>query len=104
MNYEGRLKLENYIVFEKIRQDRNGGGLALGCIKDLNPVWVREGEGDIETLSVEISVKTMKIRCCVAYGFQENENVEKKNIFWNYLDEEVQNAKNARCGIIIQMD
>ena len=104
MKYEGRLKLENYIVFEKNRQDRNGGGLALGCIKDLNPVWVREGEGDIEALSVEISVKNMKIRCCVAYGFQENENIDKKNNFWKYLDEEVINAKNDGAGLIIQMD
>ena len=104
MKYEGRLKLENYIVFERIRKDRSGGGLALGCIKDLNPVWVREGEGDIEALSVEISVKNMKIRCCVAYGFQENENIEKKNNFWKYLDEEVLNAKSAGSGLIIQMD
>ena len=104
MKYEGRLKLKNYVVFEKIRQDKNGGGIALGCIKDLNPVWVREGEGDIEALSVEISVKNMKIRCCVAYGFQENENIEKKNNFWKYLDEEVLNAKSAGSGLIIQMD
>ena len=68
----GRIKLENYLIFERIRQNRNGGGVALGCIRDLNPVWVREGEGDVEALSVEISVKSMKIRCCVAYGFQEN--------------------------------
>ena len=104
VKYEGRLRLENYIVFEKIRQDRNGGGLAIGCIKDLNPIWVREGEGDIEALSVEISVKNLKIRCCVAYGFQENENIEKKNNFWKYLDEEALIAKNAGSGLIIQMD
>ena len=98
------MRLENYIVYEKIRQDRNGGGLALGCIQDLNPVWVREGEGDIEALSVEISVKNMKIRCSVAYGFQENEIIEKKNNFWKYLDEEVLNAKYNGSGLIIQMD
>ena len=53
----------------------------MGCIKDLNPIWVREGEGDLEALSVEISVRNMKIRCCVAYGYQENENIEKKEQF-----------------------
>ena len=100
----GRIKLENYLIFERIRQNRNGGGVALGCIRDLNPVWVREGEGDVEALSVEISVKSMKIRCCVAYGFQENETIEKKNEFWKYLDEEVINAKNSGSGLIIQMD
>ena len=39
----GRLKLENYIIFELIRQTRAGGGLALGCAKELQPVWLREG-------------------------------------------------------------
>ena len=40
----------------------------------------------------------------MAYGFQENENIEKKNNFWKYLDEEVLFAKNAGSGLIIQMD
>ena len=100
----GRIRLENYLIFEKIRQNRSGGGIALGCIKDLNPVLVREGEGDIETLSVEITVKNMKIRCCVGYGFQENDILEKKMNFWKYLDEEVVNAKQSGSGLIIQMD
>ena len=102
--HTGRMRLDDYVIFERIRQNRNGGGIALGCIRDLNPVWVREGDGDIEALSVEITVKNMKIRCCVAYGFQENENIEKKNNFWKYLDEEVMNAKNSGAGLIIQMD
>ena len=92
MKYEGKIRIENYLIFEKVRQKRSGRGIALGCIKDLNPIWVREGEGDLEALSVEISVRNMKIRCCVAYGYQENENIEKKNSFWKYLDEEVINA------------
>ena len=28
-------------------------------------------------LSVEITLKNMKIRCCTAYGCQENEKVER---------------------------
>ena len=48
----GKLKLENYIVFELIRQDREGGGLAIGCAKDLQPVWVREGNDYVEALSI----------------------------------------------------
>ena len=75
MKFEGKIRIENYMIFEKVRQNRSGGGIALGCIKDVNPIWVREGEGDLETLSVEISIKNMKIRCCVAYGYQENEKI-----------------------------
>ena len=40
----------------------------------------------------------------MGYGFQENENIEKKNNFWRYLDEEAIYAKNAGSGLIIQMD
>ena len=72
----GKLKLQNYIIYEFVRQNRDGGGgLALGCDKDLNPAWVREGDDQVEAISVEICLKNMKIRCCNAYGCQENENV-----------------------------
>ena len=49
----GRLKLDNYIIFELIRQTRDGGGLALGCAKELQPVWLREGNNSVETMSVK---------------------------------------------------
>ena len=60
---EGKIKLDsNYTVFERVRKSKDGGGgVALGCDKQLHPVWVREGEEDVEALSVEISVKDMKV-------------------------------------------
>ena len=101
----GRLKLDNYIIFEKVRKNRiNGGGIAIGCVRDLNPMWVREGEDDVEALSVDIFVRQMKIRCCVAYGFKEGDAYEKKEAFWNYLDAEVMEAENAGAGLVIQFD
>ena len=78
---EGKLKIDsNYTVFEMVRKSKDGGGgLALGCDKMLYPVWVRDGEDDnVEALSVEISVKNMTIRCCVAYGCQESEIIERE--------------------------
>ena len=64
----GRLKLDGYLIFEKVRKSKvNGGGLAIGCVRELNPVWVREGEDEVETLSVDIFVRNMKIRCCVQH-------------------------------------
>ena len=101
----GKLKLENYIIYEFVRQNGDGGGgLALGCDKDLNPAWVREGNDQVEAISVEICLKNMKIRCCNAYGFQENEYVDKKDAFWTYLDEEVQEAENAGSGFLLHFD
>ena len=68
----GKFKLDNYEIFELVRESRDGGGgLALGCLKELRPAWVREGDDQVEALSVDIYVKSMKIRCCVAYGCQE---------------------------------
>ena len=46
----------------------------------------------------------MKIRCCVAYGFQENAIVEKKTVFWDYLDEEVVRASKSGAGLVLHFD
>ena len=100
----GKLKFENYIVFELVRQNKEGGGLAIGCCKELQPVWVREGNDYVEALSVEIIVQNMSIRCCVAYGCQENENVDRKERFWKYLDEDVFQANMSGSGFILQFD
>ena len=76
---QGRIKLNEYIIFEKLRSTRkNGGGLAIGCKPELSPIWVREGDDDIETLSIDNFVKNIKIRCCTGYGFQENKKKTKQ--------------------------
>ena len=101
----GKLKLDDYVIFEKVRNSRDGGGLAFGCIPELTPVWVREGEDDnVEALSVNIFVKKFKIRCCVAYGCQETDTSDRKEAFWNYMDEEVNEASITESGLILQLD
>ena len=104
MKTMGKIQLKNYVIFEKLRNNNeNGGGLALGCISELKPVWVRESQEPIEALSIDVFVKNLKIRCCVSYGCQENDNIIKKEQFWEYLDNEVIEAKKAGSGLIIQM-
>ena len=101
----GKIKLENYVIFELVRESRDGGGgLALGCVTDLNPVWMREGDDLVEALSISISIKSMSIRCCVAYGCQENDSSERKEAFWRYLDEDVLQASSSGSGFILQFD
>ena len=101
----GKLKLgNNFIIYELVRQSKSGGGLALGCQKDLQPFWVREGNDLIEALSVEIFFKNMSIRCCVAYGPQENDSIEKKEAFWNYLDTDVLEASKTGSGFVLHCD
>ena len=66
---------------------------------------MRNGEeNDVGALSVEITVKNMRIRCCAAYGCQESDLLDKKEKFWNYLDEEVSLADQNGAGFILQFD
>ena len=58
----------------------------------------------MEALSVEIHLKHLTIRCCVAYGCQENDQVDKKEAFWTYLDEEVQFADQSEAGFLLHFD
>ena len=78
--------------------------MALGCDKDLHPVWLREEEENVDALSVEISVREMKIRCCVAYGPQETDLIDRKNAFWSYMDEEVTQASRSGSGLVLHFD
>ena len=101
----GKLKFENYVVFESVRGNGvAGGGLALGCLTDLNPAWVRDGGDAVEAISVDIFLRSMKIRCCAAYGPQENDAIANKEAFWQYLDEDVSAAKSGGAGYILHCD
>ena len=101
---EGKLKLDNFEIFESVRESRDGGGLVLGCLRELDPVLVSKGDEEVEAMSVDISVKKMRIRCCVAYGCQENSLLEKKVKFWNFIEEEVTTSWNQGSGFILQFD
>ena len=106
MKYEGQINLgDEYIVYELLRKNgKGGGGLAIGCLKDLNPCWVKEGTENVEVMSIDIYLKNMRIRCTAAYGPQECDEIEKKEAFWNHLDREVDEAKKSGSGFILQFD
>ena len=78
------IKCENisdFQVFYLSRQKSQGGGLALGVIKDLESTLIREGDDDTEAIAVQVVVGKLPIRCVLAYGAQENDVLEKKNKF-----------------------
>ena len=104
--------LENYQVYE-LKRDRSteeggkgahGGGLAVGALHDLKPVLIRQGDDDVECMSIEVSTISTRIRCVTGYGPQESDCVSRKEKFWDFLDKEVQSAKHDRTGIIIEID
>ena len=95
---------EKYVIFELIRKEKSGGGLALGVAKELNPTWLGEGDDQVEVLSVQINAKDFPIRCVGGYSPQENDPVERKSKFWARLDSEVYEAEKPETGFILQMD
>ena len=111
-NKVAKLKLENFVIYERVRPleitdnglGPGGGGVAIAAIKELNPVLTREGEGDTETITIDIHPKNMVISCTSAYGPQKKHSKENKIAFWKYLDEEVDKADKTGKGFIIQGD
>ena len=45
---------------------------------ELNPVWVGDGDDEVEFLSIVISIQDINIRCVIAYGPQESDSTERK--------------------------
>ena len=100
----GFLKIDGYDIFEKVRKDKGGGGIAIGVRPSLEPTWVNEGYKATETLSVVINVEKRKIRMCVGYGPQNVASDEVKNKFWEYLSNDVSEAKANNEEYFLEMD
>ena len=53
------LKMDDldFIVYEKVRNTKIGGGVAIAAKKDLNPVLISEGDDDVEAITIDIHPK-----------------------------------------------
>ena len=107
MKMSGKIKFqgsEGYQIYELTRNDRSGGGLAIGVSKKVQSVWVRQGEGEVETLTVMVNVSGLSVRVTNGYGPQEYDSKEKKENFWQYLQDEVNFCNNEGIGCIFALD
>ena len=105
MRLPGRIKLKGFEFFERPREEFDGGGGVAVIVKeDLNPVWVGEGEGQVEAISVNIKTKNKSIRVCSAYGPQNKEEADLKEKFWEYLDKDAKSADKSGSSYYLQMD
>ena len=86
------------------RQNLQGGGLALGVVKELESTLIREGNDETEAISVNIVMGEATVRTILAYGPQENALKEKKDKFWEFIEEEVNQAELEGHGVLLQMD
>ena len=96
-------KLENYQIFEKVRPGF-GGGLLTAINKSLDPVLIQSVNEDIEMLVVQCNIGKENVRVINAYGPQEDDAFNKKILFWQTLEQEINAAKNANCLTLIEMD
>ena len=95
---------KKFIIYELNRKDKGGGGLCIGVLKDLHPVWVAQGDSEVEVLSVEIWGDDFPVRIVTAYGPQLYDNVEKKQKFWSFIEREANSAFEHGARFILQMD
>ena len=96
--------LSNYQVYYLTRQESQGGGLAVGVAKEIESTLIREGDDNTELLSVQIMVGDMPIRVITGYGPQENANLNIKEKFWEYLEDEINQAQIDNHGLLVQID
>ena len=104
---EGRFNSEvfkKYKIWELVRKEKSGGGLVIGALIDVDPVFISEGDDEVEIIVIQIIVDGLPIRCICAYGPQEYEKVDKKEKFWARLSHEVQESLMNDNATIVQMD
>ena len=100
---KNKIKHPNYVTFEYLRENNNGGGLLTAVHKSLNPVSV-SNDTEEEVLVVEATIATKKIRLINAYGPQEDEKDNIREDFFNRIDQEVKSSKIAGAMVCIEMD
>ena len=89
---KGTFKLENYCVFEKVRENKEGGGLMTVIHENLEPVLIptkNSSKNSLDVLVVEAKVINCKIRFINSYGVQENCIAEERAEFYSILEAEI---------------
>ena len=114
----GKIKLDNFIIFEKHRNLGGGGGLLTAIHANLNPILFEDEDGDSDFLTVDIGYRDVMIRTINCYGPQENPRKKKTEVieenevednnanknFFLKLRTEIEAAKISNRLICIQMD
>ena len=101
---KNKILVDDYVIFEHIRNNTVGGGVLTAVHKALNPVSVSEEIEGEEIVVVEANLGKRKVRLINGYGPQESENEQVKKNFYSRLDVEVKRAKMAGTLICMEMD
>ena len=104
---EKQIEKPGYKIFEKIRENKSGGGIMIGIETGLSrkePVIIFNGDKEVEMMLIEISLDSMNLRIMTAYGPQEDALPDTINNFYQKLEEEIMKCEEDDCGLIIEMD
>ena len=100
---KGKIKMENFTIFEAIRKKHNGGTI-IGVHNSLKPMLISEYCDEFELIVVEIAAGKQQIRIISGYGPQESWNEQERLPFFLALDKEILKAELQGRSTIIQMD
>ena len=65
---------------------------------------IAEGEENVETISIDITLAKLIISCTSAYGPQQRDSAMNKSKFWKYLDNMADSAWREGKGFYLQGD
>ena len=103
----GTMKFEEFQCFEKVRCDKEGGGLMTLIHKNFNPVIIPTKDQSKMSLNIMIvgaKIRNMEIRFINAYGVQEGAAIEEKVNFYSILEEEITISLASGNMLCIAMD
>ena len=105
----GQIQTNNtkqYQFYKQIRLSNPalGGGLCIGVTRELHSTLLRDGGEEVECLTVQLEVGQQELVVVCGYGPQENSGICKKELFWQYLEREVEEASREEKMLLIQMD
>ena len=103
LSKKGKLKVENFEIFEAIRKKQKGGTV-IGVHKAFKPMLIEEYSDSFELLVVEIQIRNKEIRIISGYGPQETWKEEERLPFFQALEQEIIKAELLGKSIFIEMD
>jgi exonuclease III len=100
------VNVEGYEMFEKVRNNKGGGGLMIAIRNDIEsvPVLIGNNDDDLELLVVEVTINSMRTRFLTGYGPQEDSSEDIINKFYAGLEEEIMLCEQENCGLVAELD
>ena len=98
----GTVKLKDFTIFEKLRENNMGGGLMTIVHENMQPILIPDEHS--EFLEVDIAGDFGSIRTINLYGPQENLSLESRTDYFIELESRIISARENHKLICLQYD